>query len=223
MRIKGIAFIYALLAIVVKVEAQSVGSLLSLGGEFEASSGIYRIPIMVSPGSHGVQPNLSVVTSQGGGNGILGWGFTLNGLSSITPVPKNLYYDGKNCEVRYGTADAFVLDGVRLISTGSNTYTPVNDPYTKVVYSDGRFTVASPNGVVAEYGGGDGYATFQTPQGRKAYAYALRKITDPNGNYMLYTYEVSGSEYRIRSIGYTGNGSNAPYNAVEFAYGVKNK
>lgn len=55
----------------------------------------YTIPISCPPGINGMQPNLSLVYNSQSGNGIAGWGWNLGGLSMISRVPKNYYYDNE--------------------------------------------------------------------------------------------------------------------------------
>jgi hypothetical protein len=56
-----------------------------------SGAGVYRIPIVVPPGTNGVQPNLSLVyNSQSQQNGLLGIHWKLTGLSTIERCPRTV-------------------------------------------------------------------------------------------------------------------------------------
>lgn len=82
----------------------------------------YSIPIQVPDGIDGVQPNLSVVYNSQGGNGLLGWGWNLGGLSAITRVGQTNYHDGNTTGISFDYHDRYALDGQRLIVLDGNTY-----------------------------------------------------------------------------------------------------
>ena len=210
----------------------------TIGGSIDVSptgAATYSIPIQVSPGSHGVQPSLGIVYSSQSGNDILGYGFHLSGISAITRVNKSQYYDGAIAPVKINTLamtstdDGLMLDGQRLIinSNYSNAYSPENDPYTVVQFnsSNNSFTLTSKDGTVVTYGNNsdNNNSQFYTYGGSNPYSWSITKMTDPNGNYMEYFYSRSNStgEYFLSQIQYTGNGSNAPYNSVNFYYGPR--
>lgn len=197
----------------------------TIGGNIDVSptgAASYQIPIAVSPGSNGMQPNLSIVYNSESGSGLLGWGWNLAGLSRIYKVNKNPYYDGTTQPAAVETLGALVLDGTRLIlSTTPNIYNPENDPYTKVVYSNNTFTVKYQNGLTMEYGKTEG--SVIVPKGctaNQAMGWALSKVTDYNGNYIEYKYTGSSQtgEYLIDEIAYTGNAGKAPYAKIKFSY-----
>lgn len=74
------------------------------------------IPIVVSPGTAGMQPKLSINYSSQGGNGPLGVGFSLSGLSTISRVGRTVAQDGVKGGVNFDANDRFALDGQRLIA-----------------------------------------------------------------------------------------------------------
>lgn len=99
----------------------------------EGGAATYSIPIQVSPGVNGLQPNLSLNYSSQAGNGHLGVGWSLGGLSSITRCPKTIATDGVKEGINYDSDpnnDAFCMDGQRLIVTRGRTDTGLTNNYT---------------------------------------------------------------------------------------------
>lgn len=77
----------------------------------------YEVPILVPPGTKGIEPELSLVYSGRGGNGTLGVGWSLKGLSSIDRCPAGLKTDkGYTGGVHHDATDDFCLGNQRLIA-----------------------------------------------------------------------------------------------------------
>src|SRR5690349_11584837 len=86
----------------------------STAGSFrvtESGAAEYRIPIRVPPGIAGMEPKLAVVYNSQAGNGLLGVGWNLEGLSAITRCPMTMAEDGVRGAVNYDANDRFCLDG----------------------------------------------------------------------------------------------------------------
>jgi hypothetical protein len=99
----------------------------AVAGQFSVTSGgsaNYRLPIQVPSGTAGVEPRLELVYG-GGGNSMLGLGWSLNGLSSITRCPRTMPQDGVRGGVKYDANDRLCLDGQRLMLV-SGTYGQAN-------------------------------------------------------------------------------------------------
>lgn len=96
----------------------------TLPGELGVSpsgAATYNIPLVVPPGTAGLQPNLSLNYSSSAQNGILGLGWSLGGLSSIHRCGKTIAQDKVNDRIGFTTADRLCLDGQRLVlESGSN-------------------------------------------------------------------------------------------------------
>ena len=75
----------------------------------------YSIPIEVPPGRMGIQPTLSLNYSSSKANGMLGIGWSLGGLSTITRCPEIFDRGGQVQAIQYRSADRFCLDGQALI------------------------------------------------------------------------------------------------------------
>jgi YD repeat-containing protein len=91
-------------------------------GEFQVAQdgrAHYSIPINVPPGIGGLSPKLSFEYDSGGGNGVMGIGWSISGLSAISRCPKTIAIDGFNRAVVFDNSDAFCLDGKRLVSVGT--------------------------------------------------------------------------------------------------------
>jgi len=103
----------------------------------------YNIHIEVVPGTHGVQPNLSVIYNSMANVGILGNQWDLVGLSAITREGQNQFLDSRSSSVALDYSDRFALDGNRLVCSdpayyGQNgtLYRPEFEDFSKI-YSYG--------------------------------------------------------------------------------------
>jgi len=79
----------------------------------------YRIPIDIPPGTAGTQPQLGISYNSQGGNGLLGIGWSVEGMSAITRCPQTFAQDDNFAGITYTGTDRFCLDGQRLVRVGS--------------------------------------------------------------------------------------------------------
>ena len=79
-----------------------------------------------------MKPNLSLIYNSQRGDGLLGLGWALPGLSAITRVPADFYHEGYIDVVDFDSNDKFALDGQRLISIGGDQYRTENESYSKI-------------------------------------------------------------------------------------------
>jgi len=98
----------------------------NVGADGNAS---YSIPIQVPPGTAGMSPTLSLNYSSAGGNGMLGLGWGLDGLSQISRCPQTYRQDGAAFGVNFKSTDRFCLDGERLYAS-SDTHVASGDPHS---------------------------------------------------------------------------------------------
>ncbi len=102
------------------------GTLPGVAAVSPTGAATYSIPISVPMGTAGVVPQLALQYSSQAGDGLLGAGWMLTGLSKITRCPQDIARDGqrraldKNSTLKTsGIAnDRFCLDGQRLILVG---------------------------------------------------------------------------------------------------------
>ncbi|WP_325892451.1 RHS repeat-associated core domain-containing protein [Grimontia sp. NTOU-MAR1] len=209
----------------------SGGETAVLSGDFSVSGGeaTYSLPISVSPGRAGHQPQLSLQYRSDGPNGYLGMGWSVGGLSAITRCGKNLATDGRWGGVQFNANDRYCLDGKRLIAiTGKDggnltEYRLKENGYSKVISYGAAgsgpafFKVWTKDGSVYEYGATED-SQAQLPGQAHVYKWALNKITDITGNNDIdfkYAEQQSGSSHKIVSIDYVGG-------KVLFTYGDRN-
>ena len=207
----------------------------TIPGEFgvTANGGAsYNIPIAVPPGRGGMAPKIALQYNSQGGNGLLGVGWSLSGLSTIHRCNRTLAQDNRLAAVELVRADALCLDGrrMRLVSGNQGTVGSVYrleiDDYTKIEMlrdaSSGRvyFKAWSKSGEIMEYGR-SADARVDTPTG-KVQRWALSRVTDTVHNYFTVQYhkDTSSGEHYVTRINYTGNSKvNAPTHAsIRFGY-----
>ncbi len=207
-------------------------------GSFQVNdngASIYEIPLFTSPGTSGFAPNLSLIYSSQSGNGLLGEGWILNGLSIISRVPSTIAQDGLIDGLDFDEHDRFVIDGQRLISLNEEDYYKNNNEYRteqnsfkKIMVSGGgqpeSFVVFTKDGLKYTYGRSVSANSKVLFDGEpdKIMFWLVDKIEDKNGNYIEINYEVfqKESEFRPKEIIYTGNHKTGliPYNLIEFKY-----
>ncbi|AGP42258.1 SpvB/TcaC N-terminal domain-containing protein [Sorangium cellulosum] len=213
-------------------------------GEIAASFGVtstgeatYTIPLAVPPGRAGMEPELAVQYDSASGEGVLGVGFSVTGLSAVMRCPRNLAQDGENRAVRYDEGDALCLDGKRLVEVGGGgevvEYRTVPDTFARVIasYEGGwdrargpkRLRVFTRAGRILEYGGAPSGQVLA--KGGVIRAWWVTRVSDWSGNTIDFNYqnETSASEgYTVehapRRIEYTGHPRAAATRAIEFVY-----
>lgn len=182
----------------VQMKAQNttlpVGSIPGNADVTNMGAATYNIHIEVVPGTHGVQPNLSVIYNSMANVGILGNQWDLSGLSVISRVGQNTFLDLRSTSVSLDYSDRFALDGNRLVcydptlyGRNGTLYQPEFENFDSI-FSFGTsgngpefFIVYHDDGSVAEYGN-----TTDSRQilGNTVLNWYVNKITDIHGNYM---------------------------------------
>jgi len=213
-------------------------------GQFDVTpsgAASYTVPIAVPPGTAGMAPSLALSYNSQGGNGLLGMGWSLSGLSAITRCPKTLIQDGVKSAVNYTASDSLCLDGQRLVaiagSYGSSgtEYRTEGESFSRIisygtsgspVTGPGYFKVWTKSGQIMEFGNTvDSAVETQGPAAtaasRPIRVWAVNKITDSKGNYLAVKYAkdtVTWGAYVPTSILYTGNARAGllPYSHVDF-------
>jgi RHS repeat-associated protein len=200
----------------------------------------YAVPIEEPPGTAGMAPQLAFTYSSGGGDGILGIGWSLTGLPSVTRCTETQAQDGQTIGVTFTGTDRFCFAGQRLVAVSGTygasgtTYRTEIDSFSLITSSGGStstgpqyFTVQTKSGETLEFGNSSTsfiQAIGPNTGSSTARAWALDKVSDHAGNYYTVTYSTENTatgEIHPVEIDYTGNtgASQSPYNAVKFIYG----
>lgn len=198
-----------------------VGS-VSASADVVSGGSTYSIPIAIPPGTNGIAPSLSIDYNSMGGNGNLGVGWNIVGLSVISRSGQSLYYDNKVTPVDLSSEDRFVMAGQRLISkigtygADGTTYGTENEDFSTVtthasagIIGTGWFEVVTKDGIIIEYGNTDDSRILNYENDR-VLLWEINRITYKDGNYIEFKYE-DHSTPRISEINYTGNVAAGPH------------
>ncbi|WP_149272943.1 FG-GAP-like repeat-containing protein [Pareuzebyella sediminis] len=185
---------------------------------------IYNIPIETPPGIRQIAPEIGITFNSQVRNSLVGWGWNISGLSSITRIAPTLYHDGYKEAVNFTKTDRFALDGQRLMVTSGSygsegaTYRTENYSNIKVVsygtsqygkfYGPSYFIVYYPDGSRAWYG---------TSTASSRLEWAIAKWEDPQGNSIVYQYKIDNGVLRVHKIFYGAKGFSGP-NSIDFHY-----
>lgn len=197
-------------------------------GEIEVSSStsptgamLLNISIEKPQNPQGLNPEIGLAYNSMSGNGEVGIGWSISGLSKISITNQSIYYDGKTKGAIPANSPSdlrFTLDGQRLILTSSNPsvsntyYTEQGNikviGYTRafVGYIFDYFEVFYPNGTIATYGTKGTYNLTSS--------FPLTKTTDAIGNIINYSYTIVNNISRLDKITY-GQSNQA---SIEFSY-----
>lgn len=168
----------------------------------------YNIPLIL-PQGYVVEmtPQLSLAYNSQTGDGAIGRGWSLQGISTIKRGASSLYYDGNVKGINLDSEDALFLDGMRLIEIQRNDSTINYQSVTGHILVTGylqaddikRFVVYYPNGIIAEHN-----ATGLSSEVKRS-CFPISERKDYFGNKIIYdyTYFENGIP-RLESIDYNG-------------------
>jgi RHS repeat-associated protein len=216
--------------------AQTVGR---TAGQFAVSptgAATYTIPIWAPPGPKGIQPNISLVYNSQAGNGLLGVGWNLAGLSSISRCNLTYAQDGAPAPVSLATGDGYCLDGQRLrltsgiYGTDGSTYQTEIANFENVTAHGAAgngpayFTVQTPDGHTLQYGNGGTTSNAQVLASgtSTALSWMLNQVSDPAGNTMTISY-IGGTGSAVpNTISWTPttHGASSYVYTMVFGYGA---
>lgn len=208
----------------------------TVGAVSDATSGAasYSIPIVAPPGTNGVSPSIAIDYNSSGGNGVVGRGWNISGLSAITRVGQTIYHDGSVKPLELGVNDRFALNGSRLMlkagTYGANatTYGTELENFS-IITSNGDlgggplwFSEITKDGLTIEYGNTTD-SRLLNADNTKVLFWRINKISYQDGNYIEFKYISFDRDLRIDEINYTGNvnAGLAPYNRLKFTYAIR--
>ncbi len=214
---------WIILAMQMMVYTYAAGVVGTTKGKFtvEQGSANYTLKIDVPPGVAGMAPKLSLNYNSNDGNGYMGLGWSMGGVSSITRCEQTKATDGPNHKfgVKYNSDDRFCLDGQRLVvvnglpygADGAEYRTEI-DTYSKVksigTYGGGPryFNVYTKSGLRYIYGANS--TTFQyTKSGGAMKFWSVDRIIDTYGNKINFFYKsnYTTGEHYLDKVTYAGN------------------
>ena len=218
----------------------------SIGGSFrvsESGSATYTIPLNLVPGTAGVAPQISLAYSSHGGNGLVGLGWSIGGLSAISRCRQTLATESQAIAVNMSSTDRLCLDGQKLV-TVSGSYWADGTEYRTEIESYARivqhvnngyayFQVSKKDGSTSYYGvspdgditGTDGLQAVRVngveqneTQIHNIQTWALRQTQDSVGNRIVFQYSDDTNGHRISTIRYAYAQSSNDNASLTFVY-----
>ncbi|SDI56392.1 FG-GAP-like repeat-containing protein [Chryseobacterium jejuense] len=195
----------------------------------------YTLAIELPPGMQKTAPNINLAYVSGAGNGLVGYGWNISGITSISRVGKNIEKDGITKGVQLDYSDYYSFNGQRLIlksgEYGKDGAEYVTEKYSNIkIRSIGTITGQTWQGpeyweITFEDGSQTWYGAIASgnSSARTAIDYNIVKSKDSNGNYITYNYIVDGNVSVINSIEWGGNEpkSTPHFNKIDFVFGAR--
>ena len=183
--------------------ANAVGA---IPGEFQVSSmgaAVYTVPVECPDGVNGMKPELQFVYNSHAGDGPMGLGWNIGGLSAITRAAN----------------DTLKLDGVRLTKKSQSNegveYVTEPDSYNRIVGHDVQSWGPKYFKIYTKDGKTLTYSSFRD----EPFSWHLTEVCDANGNYMTYKYNTESVLSYISQITYGKNKNGEGFEStVDFEY-----
>lgn len=183
---------------------------------------IYSVAIEAPKGVGDLKPSIGIAYNSQSGNGLVGFGCNITGLSAITRGMKTIAHDNSVKGVSYDNNCALYLDGKRLLlksgteGTDGCIYAPEGEPLTNVTLHNSLsttycwFEVDTNDGMVYEYGHNGGQQFVTNPSAIASWN--ITKTTNSMGQIITYQYNSDGLYLYPQTITYGGD------NTVNFTY-----
>lgn len=166
----------------------------------------YQVAIDIHPDPEDFHPRLSFCYNSQQRESALGYGWNISGLSGITHVAGTIYYDGKSSPLSLNE-DKLMLDGIRLLKTGTNSWQSEQGFVKVKKLANGSLQARYPDGNIALF-----EAFAQAP-----FSYVMTSYTNRKGRTIKYDYTQVDNLPYIRKILYGEAGS--VYNdSIVFTY-----
>lgn len=172
--------------------------------DLHTDTGNFTVPIALPPGRNGFQPQLSLVYSNGSGNGNgpfgLGWNLSIPGVCRRTSKGIPRYDEAKDVLILSGAED---LVPVETLGTTTRYRPHTEGLFAEILYhrdaTNSYWEVRSKDGSVSFYGTealfGTDPATISDPSDRtNVFAWKLTRTEDTCGNRIEYEYERDSAE-----------------------------
>lgn len=215
-----------------------VGSVAVSAGVSPTGGASYSVPITLPEACNGFQPTLGLTYNSHGGDGLLGMGWSMSGVSAITRVGADHYHDDIFDPIKYTSDDYFALDGQRLVPSNGLPYGSTNAEYDTekaqflsvkvpsfIDGEPGHFRIVNKAGIISYYGLYNGVTDGKVTNvsaGNKVTTWLLTHSVDPFGNTIRYNYHLDENEPRLYSIAYDISGSTGSHQAlVLFTYSTR--
>jgi hypothetical protein len=182
-----------------------------------------------------VAPQLALAYSSQSGNGLLGKGWSLEGLGAISRCRQTLMQDRKALPISWDHNDRFCLNGARLVLVdeinGESIYKTEIDTFVKVIAKGGTpgkpdyFLMEAKDGSVTRFGGaGDNQSETRVYDGDgraqpdKILNWNISQFEDSAGNVIKFVYSVSRNYHRVARIDYAFGAATTAGASVVFEY-----
>jgi hypothetical protein len=131
----------------------------------------------IHPDPEEFHPRLSFGYNNQQRESAMGYGWNIGGLSGITHVPGTIYYDGKSSPLSLDE-DKLMLDGMRLLKTGTDAWQSEQGFIKVKKQADGTLVARYPDGNTAKF-----ETSSQAP-----FSYVMTLYTNRKGRSVKYVY-----------------------------------